>query len=217
MKKLLIKEMRLTASPLSYIFLAAVLFTLVPGYPILMGAFFICMGIFQSFQNGREANDILYTALLPVRKSDVVRAKYAFTCMIQLIGFAATAGLTVLRMTVLSRVDPYVTNALMNPSPVFLAFELLIFAAFNLLFLGGYFRTAYGIGIPFLSFGIATFVIVGIAEALHHLPGLSFLNTTSGERLGLQLIVLALAAAVYAAVTFLSCRTSVGRFEKSDL
>ena len=50
MKSLLMKEFKLAASPLAYIFLAGALMTLLPGYPILMGAFFICFGVFHSFQ-----------------------------------------------------------------------------------------------------------------------------------------------------------------------
>ena len=52
MKNLLIKDFRLSASALTYGFLAASLMTMLPGYPILMGAFFICLGIFHSFQCG---------------------------------------------------------------------------------------------------------------------------------------------------------------------
>ena len=54
MKKLLIKEFRLAASPLSFVFTAAALMTMLPGYPILMSAFFICLGLFYSFLNARE-------------------------------------------------------------------------------------------------------------------------------------------------------------------
>ena len=98
MKSLLNKEFRLAASPLSYWFLAGSLMTLLPGYPILMSAFFVCMGIFQSFQNARESNDVLYTLLLPVPKRDLVRGKFAFSCLVQLAGFVLCAALTALRM-----------------------------------------------------------------------------------------------------------------------
>ena len=47
--------------------------TLLPGYPILCGVFFITLGIFQSFQSAREANDIVFSALLPIAKRDVVK------------------------------------------------------------------------------------------------------------------------------------------------
>ena len=217
MKSLLNKEFRLAASPLSFWFLAGSLMTLLPGYPILMSAFFVCMGIFQSFQNARESNDVLYTVLLPVPKRDLVRAKFAFTCAIQLIGFLLCAALTALRMTALSGAAVYAANALMNATPVFLAFYLLICTAFNVLFVGGFFKTAQKLGGPFLRFSIAAFVLVGIAETLPHLPGLGFLHTPSGERLGLQLAALAAAAAVYAACTWAACKVAEKRFERIDL
>ncbi len=217
MKNLLSKELRLASSPLSYIFLVAALMTLLPGYPILMSAFFICFGVFHSFQHARESNDTLFTVLLPVRKKDFVRAKYMFTCMIQVAGFILCAVLTAVRMSVLAQANPYVGNALMNATPVFLAFVLLIFAAFNVLFVGGFFRTGYRIGMPFLSFGIACLILIGAAETLPHLPGLEFFHTPSGERLGLQFAILGVAAVAYTLLTLLSCRKSEGQFEKIDL
>ena len=217
MKNLLNKEIRLSASPLSWFFLTAALLTLVPGYPILLSAFFLCFGIFHSFQNGRETNDILYSALLPVPKGDVVRVKYAFTCMIQLIGFVLMALLTTVRMVFLGEAEVYRNNALMNAGPLFLAIALLIFCAFNTAFLGGFFKTAYRIGLPFLAFGIVTLVLIALGESLHHIPGLSFLNTPSGERLGPQFLFLAAAALIYALGTWLSCHSAVKRFEVLDL
>ena len=49
MNVLLKKEMRLSALLLTYLFIGFGVMTLVPGYPILCGAFFITLGIFQSF------------------------------------------------------------------------------------------------------------------------------------------------------------------------
>ena len=155
MKDLLIKEFRLSASPLTWLFLAAAAIALIPNYPILLSAFFICLGIFQSIRLIRETNDIQYSVLLPVSKRAVVRGKFAFVCAFQLMGLLLMALVTLLRMTVLSDAAVYRENPLMNAGPLFLAFGLLIFAAFNLFFLRGFFRTAYGIGMPFLAFGVA--------------------------------------------------------------
>lgn len=152
MKNLLIKEIQLTSMPITFIFLLFAFMTLIPGYPILMGAFFICLGIFFSFQNGRETNDILYTVLLPIRKSDVVTAKYLLTIFIQLIAFVLMLALTVFRMSLWNSAGVYMQNAMMNATPIYLALVLLIFAGFNVIFLGGFFKTAYGIGKPFLLF-----------------------------------------------------------------
>ena len=217
MKSLLNKDIRLWASPLAWIFLLAAGMTMLPGYPILVGSFFVCFGIFQSFQSGRENNDILYSVLLPIRKVDVVRSKYRFTVMIQMIGFVIMAALTVLRMTCMADSAVYRMNALMNATPYYLGFALLVFTAFNVFFVGGFFKTAYKIGIPFLIYGIATFLIIAIGETMHHLPGLSYLHTQGGEKLGIQFAFLAICVLVYVLGTLLSCKASMHKFERIDL
>lgn len=217
MKKLLTKELKLFTAPLTYFFIAFALMTLLPGYPILCGAFFVCLGIFKSFQTGRETNDILYTVLLPIKKSDAVKARFIFVAFIELVSFAVMAVLTVVRMTVLSDAAPYVQNALMSANPVFLAFTLLIFAMFNLIFVRGYFRTAYATGKPFIVFIVIAFVIIGIAEALHHVPGLAFVNAISGEGMAANYIILAIGAIMYALITLLAFKASCKSFETVDL
>ena len=91
MKNLLNKELRLATSPLAWLFLIFSVMTFIPGYPILMGCFFVCLGLFQSFQNARESNDILYTVLLPVRKADAVKAKYISVCFFEILALLLMA------------------------------------------------------------------------------------------------------------------------------
>ncbi len=215
MKSLLTKEMKLAASPLSYLFLAFAAMTLIPGYPILVGAFFVCLGIFQSFQACRESNDILYTVLLPMEKANAVRAKYIFVCFIELTALALAAILTAVRMTLLRDAAPYASNPMMNANLVYLGYIALIYAEFNVLFLSGFFRTAYKFAKPFVSFIIVSMLTVGVCEALHHFPGLTFLNGC--ERLPAQTAILLCCLAVYALATALSCRRAICRFEIIDL
>ena len=100
MKYILKKELTLSASILSYLFIAFGLMFFIPGYPILCGVFFVTLGIFQSFQNAREANDIVFSALLPIAKKDVVKGKFVFSCFIELCSIILMAVATALRMTV---------------------------------------------------------------------------------------------------------------------
>ena len=188
---------------------------LIPGYPILLGAFFICFGLFQTFQNGRETNDVLYSALLPIDKKDVVKARYIFVCLIQIIAFILMAGLTALRMAFFASATPYVNNAMMNSNPVFLAWTLLIFALFNALFVRLFYKTAYKFGKPFVAFIVASMLVICIAEVLHHLPGLEFLNTL--DRLPLQLMLMLFALEIFVLATIISCRTAQRNFELLDL
>ncbi len=215
MLRLLYKEIVLTSSPLTYFFLLFSLITLIPGYPILVSGFFICLGIFYSFQTGREYSDIFYTALLPVRKADVVHAKYAFTVAIQLLSLLLSSLLVVLRMTVLRDAAPYTANSLMNANPAYLGYLLLIFALFNMIFLPGFFKTAYYIGRPFILFLIAAFFTVGIGETLHHLPSLNGLNDTQFRIV--QIPVFLLGLLIYLVGTPLSCKCAEKRFDRIDL
>lgn len=217
MKHLLYKEFRLAMPLLTILFLGFTVMTFIPGYPILCGAFFVCFGIFQSYQSGREDNDILYTVLLPVRKSDAVKSKYAAAVVLQMIALIMFAVFTFLRMVFLSDVSVYTDNALMGANLVFLAFVLLIFTAFNVIFIGGFFKTAYHLGKPFVFFIIVNFILIGIAETLHYLPGLAWMNTLDLSNVIQQVPVLLAAALLYFGGTALSCKISQKRFEKIDM
>ncbi len=217
MKKLLHKEFRLTASPLSYWFLAFSLMTMIPGYPILVGAFFLCLGLFYTFQSAREQNDVLYTVLLPIRKRDVVRARFAFCITLQMICFALCTALTLLRMTVLSDALPYVQNPMMNANLAYLGDCLMIYGLFNLCFVRSFFSTAYRIGRPFIVFAIAAFVVIALGETLHHLPGLQALNAQDFSGLTLQCIPLAAGLLFYLIATPLASHFAQARFEALDL
>ena len=217
MRNMMRKEMRLSASVLSYLFTLFGLMFLLPGYPILCGVFFVTLGIFQSFQTAREANDIVFSALLPIAKRDVVKGKFLFVCLIELCGFLLMAIATVLRMTVLSEAGAYRHNALMNANPFALGMALLIFGLFNLIFVGGFFRTAHKFAKPFVSYIIAAFLVIGAAESLHHFPGLDAVNAFGFEHIVLQLALFAAGVACYVMLTLVSIRYSCKNFEKIDL
>ena len=215
--KLVCKELKLATSPLTWFFLAFGFMTLIPGYPIALGAFFVCLGLFQSVQLYREANDILYSALLPIPKKDVVTAKYLVTVMFQLIALAVMILLTVLRLTALRSAAPYVENALLPANLTYLGVVLLIFAMYNVIFLGGFFKTAYKFGKPFIVFIVATMLLVGLAEVLWHVPGCAFLGAAAGPGLRRQLPVLLACAVIFIAGTLVSLKVSQRRFERIDL
>ena len=217
MSALLRKEIRLSSMLLTWLFIGFGAMTLIPGYPILCGVFFITLGIYQSFQSAREANDILYSALLPVAKRDVVKGKYQFVMMVELCGFFLMAILTLFRMTVLKDAAVYRQNALMNANLFYLGAVLFIFGLFNVIFVGGFFRTAYKIGKPFVIYIIAAFLAMGVFEALHHFPGLSAVNAFGFDHIILQLALLLGGMLLYMAMTRLSYLRACDHFEKIDL
>ena len=217
MRNILRKEMKLSASPLSYLFIIFGLMFFLPGYPVLFGPFFVTMGIFQGFQTAREANDVVFSALLPIRKRDVVKGKFLFVCLIEGFGLLMALIATLLRMTALADSPVYRANALMNANLFALGGALLVFALFNAVFLGIFFKTGYKVGKAFIVYMIAALLLIIVLEALHHVPGLAALNAFGRDRLGLQLALLAGEALVFALVTVISYGKACRDFEKIDL
>lgn len=217
MRNILLKEYKLSASPLSFLFILFGLMFFLPGYPVLCGVFFVTLGIFQSYQNAREANDMVFSALLPISKRDVVKGKYLFTAAIELCGILLMAVAVVVRMTVLADAPVYRSNALMNANLFALGMAFVGFGLFNLIFVGGFFKTAYKFAGPFVGYIIAVFLMICIAETLHHVPGFAFLNAFGTEHFAVQVVLLGIGAAFYLAVTVLSCKKACKRFEKIDL
>lgn len=217
MRNIIIKEIKLSASCLSFFFIAFALMFFIPGYPVLCGVFFVTLGIFQSFQNARETNDILFSALLPIAKKDVVKGKFLFVCFIEICSLLIMGIAVILRMTLLLGAQVYVNNALMNANCFALGLAFFTFGLFNTVFVGGFFKTAYKYGAPFLVYIICTFVTMGIGEALHHFPPLGWLNSFGTENLGAQILLLSAGMISFAILTFISYNVSCKRFEKIDL
>lgn len=217
MRSIMRKEMKLSASPLAYFFIAFGLMFFLPGYPVLCGAFFVTLGLYQSFNYAREANDIVFSALLPIAKHDVVKGKFAFSCFIEMCAFLVMLIVTLIRLTAYADGPVYRANALMTANFFALGMALVIFGVFNLVFIAGFFRTAYKSGKPFIVYIIICFIIIGITEALHYIPGFEALNAFGFEHLGLQIATLAGGAVCFAGLTLAAYRKSCRSFEEIDL
>ena len=217
MSNIMFKETRLSASILAYLFILFGLMFFLPGYPILCGAFFSALGLFQSFQYARDANDTVFSVLLPIAKKDMVKGRFMFVCMIELLTLAVMAVATIIRMTVMADSAVYRSNALMNANPFALGAAFVIFGLFNLIFVGGFFKTAYKLGKPFVTFIIVGFVTIGIFEVLHHIPGLEVLNSFGTDNLAAQLLLLLAGIVIFIVLTLLSLRRACYNFERIDL
>ena len=215
--KLLLKEIKLSSSILAYLFILFGLMFFIPGYPILCAAFFVTLGLFQSFQYAREANDTVFSILLPIARKDVVKGRYLFVCLIEAAAFLLMTAVTLLRMTVFKGSPVYFHNPLMNANLFALGGTLVIFGVFNAVFVGGFFRTAYDIGKPFIVHIVITFVLIGIFETLHHIPGLEMLNAFGTERIFMQVMLLAGSMMFFLILTSVSYKKACSDFDKIDL
>jgi len=85
MLKLLKKEFRLAMHPSTVIFMCFAPMLLIPDYFYPVAFFYATMGIFFTCLQGRENNDIVFSLMLPVSKKDIVKARFMYTVIVELM------------------------------------------------------------------------------------------------------------------------------------
>ena len=213
MYDLLYKELRLAAHPSVFVFLFMGALVLIPAYPYGVVIFFGALGLFQTFMFDRETRDVFYTALLPVRKGDVVRGKLLLAVFVQLVQLVLSLPFAFLRTLYLPEGNPVGIEA----NAAFYGFALALYGVFNLVFFARFYRTAYRVGAAFLAALPPLALGVCAMEALVHVPALAWLDGVDAASLVRQLPVLAASGLVYALCCVLACRVGVRRFERVDL
>ena len=86
--KLLYKEFMLAAHPSLIIFTLLGCLVIVPAYPYSVIFMFGCLAPFITFMFARENNDAWFTAVVPVKKQETVKAK----CLLIISSAARAAG-----------------------------------------------------------------------------------------------------------------------------
>ena len=162
MKALLNKEFKLCLHPATFIYLALVLMLLIPNYPYLVSCFFVCNAIFFCFQQARDNGDAMYTAMLPVSKAQAVRARVWFVVIIQAIDLALMAGMCAFAIVSMPPTNAGGTDHGLS----LLAFALVLFAIFNLIYLPSFYKTGYKAGTAFLKSAIGVWIWLVLCEGL---------------------------------------------------
>ncbi len=210
---LIYKELRLSAHPNLYVFTALGMLVLVPAYPYGMVFLFGCLAPYITFMYGRETNDIYYTALLPVKKRDTVKAKCMLLVLAQMAQILISLPLAVLRVFVF----PQGNIAGIEANVAYYGFGFMIYAIFNVIFLPSFFKTAYKAGKAFLLAIIPATLAMVAMEALIYIPGLDWLDSVARDALIRQLPILIAGIAVYVAAMLMAYRISAKRFKRVDL
>ena len=214
MKALLYKSFRLVCHPMTLIFAFFGVMLLIPSYPYTVAFFYVMLGLFFSFMNGREQKDIYYSALLPIRKRDAVKASVLFVLVIELASLLIAVPFAVLSV----RINPLGSNAVgLEPNAMLFAAALLLYALFNGIFLPSFYKTAYKVGVSFLKAIIPVSLVMIAWESSVHFPGMAWLEdcTAAGQLRLLPLLLIA--AVIYGAGLWLAYRKAAKNYEKVDL
>lgn len=214
MKTLLYKQLRLACHPMTPVFCLSGIMLLIPNYPYSVAFFYVTLGLFFTFLNMREQKDIYYSALLPLRKRDTVRAAVAFTVLVELLSVVITALFCLLS----AKLQPGKDNAVgMDANLMLLGAGFVLYGVFNLVFFVCLYRSGYKVGTAYLKANLALWPMMLLAEALPHFPSLMWLNRVDTQANLRQIPILLFGVAVFAVLTMLAYRRSARLYERVDL
>jgi hypothetical protein len=214
MKNLLYKEFKLSVHMTSFLFLGLSVMLLIPNYPYYVIFFYQTLGIFFTFMSGNATNDVFFTTLLPIRKRDAVKARLATVVICELLQVAVCIPFAFLRNALI----PAENAAGMEANAALFGLSLAMLGLFNLVFLPGFYKTAYKTGGPYVVSCVVMSVFAILVEAAIHLvPGWSILDSIAPAYLPQQIAVLVAGVLAFAVLTILAYAQSVTRFEKLDL
>jgi len=148
MKNLLYKELKLALQAPAVLFLALSAMLLIPNYPYYVTFFYTALGIFFCCQLGRENHDIFFTLCLPVRKRDVVSARFLLAVLLEAAQMLLAVPFAVLRQSF----DVLGGNAVgMDANLAFFALSLPMLGLFHLVFFPAYYKNPQKVGLPFVK------------------------------------------------------------------
>ena len=214
MRSLLYKEFKLAVNPFSYLVPLLGLLLLIPDYPYfiaLMYVFFITIP--TTFSVGKDQRDIQFSVLLPVRKRDIVKARYISIIVIEMIHIV----LAVIFGIINTKLYPQGNSWLMDINTAFFGIAFMMFGVFNTIFLAMFYRTAYKVAMPvFVAMTVTVIFIVCIEFLIQSIPVLKMYLDGIGNMVG-QLPVLAAGILMFAVSNVISYKQSAKSFEKLDI
>ena len=212
-KYLIKKEFLLTAHPMTYVFAFFGIMLMIPSYIYYVAFFYVTLGIFFAFMNGRENKDTYFDAILPVSKKDSVKAKVSFVWIVESVSVVFAIPFAVLSQ----KLNPNGSNlAGIEANVAFFGLSLIMYSLFNAFFLNEFFKTAYKAGKAFVFGSIATAVFVLVAETADHMPVVGdYLEGKHGQLVQLPLLFVGIA--IFTASFFVVNIQCAKKYEKVDL
>jgi ABC-2 type transport system permease protein len=215
LKDLMFKEMRLNWHPGQWLFLLLACLLLIPEWVYYIAFLYIFIMPMVVVQSDKANDDLVFTALLPVRKRDVVTARTWIIVGWELVYLAVAVVCAVVRM----RFFPTENGASMNSNVAFFGTVFIMYAVFNGIFIAGAYKRPYRMLWPLLGGAVFAIVLGAVLDTLPlFVPSLKRLFNDDGfGHLPYQLAVLLVGIVAYAGATLWARQIAVARFERVDL
>lgn len=215
MKNLLLKEFKLSLHPTVYIYTLFGLMLFIPTWPSSIFLIYVLAAFISMFAIGKENKDMYYTACLPVRKRDIVKAKVTMCAIIETIALVIAIPGAILPTILYPE-----TNLIIGIAPyfAFFGFAFIMFGIFNLIFLPWFYKSAYKVLWPLITGITVALIFMIICEVFGQVPATEpYLNHVNSATLPIQLAILGGGILLFAIFTIVAYQISHRRFEKVDI
>ena len=219
MKNLLYKEVVLCTNVQVVLFAAFALFVLIPSWPPAIAFIYPLSGLMSLFPRGLANKDIEYTSLLSVRKTDIVKGKLLYLCLIEIVVIVlATIG-GIIRFFFFkepTKPDELEYFMAVRPSVSLLGFAFLSFGIMNAVLVGLYYRNPYKrlVGPNLISLFTCMIVLAIGSITIAFVPALREYDTVG---IIVQLSTLFIGVILFALFSFIGYKIGAKAFVNVDL
>jgi len=212
MKNLLYKEFHLSIHPAYFLMPAFGVLLLIPHWPYFIALmYFFFISVPNIFNNNKAQNDIGFSATLPIRRADIVKARVTSIMILELLQILVASIFVFIKMTLFQT-----ENFLLDANIAFIGFTFMMFGIFNVIYLPMFYKTADKIGWPIIVSFSATFLFSAVIEVIILLvPAAKILDGKA--HLSAQLIVLGIGLLTFFLLSYEANRLSIKRFEKINI
>lgn len=233
MKNLLYKELKLCMNPQAYIFLFFGCFTLMPSYPLYIIPIFFMSSISSIIAFAKEANDIFYTATLPIKRSDVVKSKVLFFATIETIFIALTSVFMIISILLSKYVPGYADGGSasgevvstsknstgMTANITIFGIYFIVFGIYNLIFCPWWYKKPEKFTAPFfVAMIVSTMISAILGTTVLYIPFLdTYFNAVTYNNWYFQLIFLVVSFGLFVLLSFIATKISQKKFQKIDI
>ena len=215
MKKLLYKEFSIGIPKAVWLFALMPAMLIIPHYPYAVPMAYVMLAVFIAFNFSAINRDHIFTAALPVKRSEIVLSKALSLVSLQIVTLAAAIPFALVSLYAVNTTGNLVG---MDANVAFFGFTLTEYAVFNIIFLPVYFRTGYKTGLPVFLGLLGYIAISSILEiSVAVIPALGVLDSLSPSGLIYRLTAFAAGLILYAAAFFTAVKLAVKTFEKVNL
>jgi hypothetical protein len=212
MKSLLYKEFHLAIHPLFYLMPLFGALLLIPEWTYFIALmYFFWMTVPNIFSIGKAQNDIGFCTMMPVRRSDIVKARILSIVILETLQIIVAVVFAVINLAIYPK-----GNFLLDTNMTFIGCVFIMYGVYNIVFFPMFYKTAYKIGAPVIAaISASVLFAAGVELLLIFVPVLKIFD--GKEHMLAQLPVLAGGIIVFILLNIAAFKISSKRFINVDL